>query len=444
VKADPAILEFLHSQFPQGTNFTNIDGKKPRDYAFLSNQSHDVIMWLYEKWPETEKLNYRTTKDDDERALYRVLSNDPSLQHLSLDCRCPSYSEKEEKYYSMLDALQYHKYLRQLNIAIFPDWGHCSSDGCRHSHWFMDSLARNASITDLVVEVMDMHKFGIDFGAALSDTLVLPSLERLSIDPSSNEEVVPEEVITALKDVLQHDSKVKTFEVEMFSMNNERAVLFAELFRQNQTIKHLYLHQNTFLGAGSALAFVRALPESHCLESIHFNGEMTSWYNERDQIASIIEVLGQTRLRTISVTGLYLDEEILRQIMNTLRQISHHYTKVDIAYADAWKREIQQETYGNHESFIRQMWMDNYFKGIPRTPTKHDLFIAIMRAKKADDEQPFSTPNILYTLMKGLVTNISHMRTISDAFNSHFGNKRPETYFIIDSRGIPGKRLRYV
>jgi ankyrin repeat protein len=97
VKADPAVFEFLHSQFPPGTNIKNNNGKKPREYAFLSNQSHDVIMWLYEKWPETEKLNYSTTKDDDERTLYRVLFNDPSLQHLSIDCRCPTPSEKEEK-----------------------------------------------------------------------------------------------------------------------------------------------------------------------------------------------------------------------------------------------------------------------------------------------------------------------------------------------------------
>jgi hypothetical protein len=88
--------------------------------------------------------------------------------------------------------------------------------------------------------------------------------------------------------------------------------------------------------------------------------------------------------------------------------------------------------------------MDNFLKGIPRTPTMHDLFIAIMRAKKADDEQPFSTPNILYTLMKEVATNIEQMKTISDGFHSHFGNKKPETYFIIDSRGEPRKRLRYV
>jgi hypothetical protein len=90
------------------------------------------------------------------------------------------------------------------------------------------------------------------------------------------------------------------------------------------------------------------------------------------------------------------------------------------------------------------MWMDNFLKGIPRTPMMHDLFIAIVHAKKVDNEQPFSTPNILYTLMKGVVTNIEHMQTISDAFHSHFGNKRPETYFIIDSRGVPRKRLHYV
>ena len=63
------------------------------------------------------------------------------------------------------------------------------------------------------------------------------------------------------------------------------------------------------------------------------------------------------------------------------------------------------------------------FKGIPRTPTMHDLFIAIVRAKKVDDEQPFSTPNILYTLMKGVATNIEHMQTICDGFHSHFGKQ---------------------
>jgi hypothetical protein len=198
----------------------------------------------------------------------------------------------------MLDALHCHNYLCQLTIAIYPDWGHCSSHGCCHSHLFMQALAQNTSITHLVVvEVMDMHKFGIDFGAALSDTLLLPSLERLlSIHPLWNVELVPEEVMMSLVDLLQHDSKVKMFEMKMFSMNNERAVLFAESLHQNQTIKHLQLNRHTFLGAGSALDFVCALPESHCLESIHFNGEMTTWYNERDQMPNIIEVLGHTHL----------------------------------------------------------------------------------------------------------------------------------------------------
>jgi hypothetical protein len=107
-----------------------------------------------------------------------------------------------------------------------------------------------------------------------------------------NVELVPEEVMMALVDVLQHDSEVKMFKMEMFSMNNERAVLFAESFCQNQTIKHLQLNRHTFSGAGSALDFVRALPESLCLESIHFNGEMTTWCNERNQMPNIIEVLG--------------------------------------------------------------------------------------------------------------------------------------------------------
>ena len=443
VKADPAVMKFLHHKYPQATNIQNNDGYLPRDYAFESNQSRDVIMWMYEKWPEMETIDISTSDDDDERAHYRVLSNDPSLKHLSLDCKCPLYSEKEEKYHSVLDDLHCQNYLRQLTIAIYPDWGHCSSDGSRRSHLFMQALARNTSITHLVVEVMDMHEFGIDFGAALSDTLVLPSLERLSIQPSWNEEVVPEEVMTALKDVLQHDSKVKTFEMEMFSMNNERAVLFAESFRQNKTIKHLRLHRHTFSGARSALVFVRDLPENHCLESIHFNGETTTWYNERDQMPNIIEVLGHTRLKSISVTGIDIKEEIFRQIMDTLKRISHHFTKVDIVYPDEWKREIQKETYANHESFIRKNWMNNYFKEIPRTPTKHDLFITIMRAKREDDEQPFSTPNILYTLMKGMATNIEHMRTISDAFQSQYGKKRGESYFFIDSRGERRKRVCY-
>jgi hypothetical protein len=65
--------------------------------------------------------------------------------------------------------------------------------------------------------------------------------------------------------MLQHDTKIKMFEIEKVSMNDERAVLFAETFHQNTTIKHLHLKSCAFLGASSALAFVHALPES-----IHF------------------------------------------------------------------------------------------------------------------------------------------------------------------------------
>jgi hypothetical protein len=77
--------------------------------------------------------------------------------------------------------------------------------------------------------------------------------------------------------------------------------------------------------------------------------------------------------------------------------------------------------------------MDNYFAKTPRTPTKQDLFIAIMHAKKADEEQPFPSPNILYKLMREVATNPEHMRTIRDGFHTHYRNKRPESYFIIDS-----------
>ena len=61
-----------------------------------SNEPHDVIMWLYEKWPEMETIDFSTSEDDDEHALYKVLSNDPSLQQLHLDHRCGN--EKDIKY----------------------------------------------------------------------------------------------------------------------------------------------------------------------------------------------------------------------------------------------------------------------------------------------------------------------------------------------------------
>jgi Ankyrin repeats (many copies) len=134
VEAVPAVMQFLHHKYPLATNIRNKDGYKPRDYAFKSNQSHNVFMcWLYEKWPEMETINFSTLEDDEEHALYRVLSNDPSLQHLYLDCRCPLYLEKDKKYHSMLDALHCHNYLHQLTIAIHTDWGYCSSHGCHHS-----------------------------------------------------------------------------------------------------------------------------------------------------------------------------------------------------------------------------------------------------------------------------------------------------------------------
>jgi hypothetical protein len=253
---------------------------------------------------------------------------------------------------------------------------------------------------------MGIHKFGTHFGEALSCTLVLPFLEKLSVHLKWNKgALVDEEQIRALVDLLQHDSKIKMFEIEMVSMNDESAVLFAETFRANTTIKHLHLERHAFLSAGSALAFVRALPESHSLESIHFNGEMTTWYNERVLLPNIIEVLGHTQLRTISVTGLYLQDEIVQQILDTLQRISHHFTKVDIVYPDAWRKKIQHQTYENHESVIRQKWMDNYFNETPRTPMNEDLFIAIMHAKKADKEQPFPSPNILYKLMRAVAMN---------------------------------------
>ena len=227
-------------------------------------------------------------------------------------------------------------------------------------------------------------------------------------------------------------------------MNDESAVLFADSFRENETIKHLHLERHAFLSAGSALAFIRALPESHRLESIHFNGEMTTWYNERLLMPNIIEVLGYTKLRTISVTGLYLQDEIIQQVIDILQRNPHHFTKVDIIYPDAWRKIIQRETYDNHLSVIREKWLYNYFTETPRPPTNEDLFNAIMHAKKADKEQPFPSPNILYELMRVESTNLEHMRSMRDGFHRHFGNKRRQSYFIINSKGVPRKRVHYI
>jgi hypothetical protein len=115
-------------------------------------------------------------------------------------------------------------------------------------------------------------------------------------------------------------------------------------------------------------------------------------------------------IRTLSVMGLYLQDELFHQIMETLQRILHHFTKVDIIYLDARRKEIQQLTYGNHESVICQKWMNNYFAETPRKSMKQDLFIAIvMRAEKADKEQPFPSPNMLYKLMRKVVSNEEHM-----------------------------------
>jgi Ankyrin repeats (many copies) len=75
-KAEPAVIEYLYRKYLGATNVQNNTDYKPREYAFNSNQSHDVTMWLYEEWPEMEKIDMHTSDDDDECALYRVLSND--------------------------------------------------------------------------------------------------------------------------------------------------------------------------------------------------------------------------------------------------------------------------------------------------------------------------------------------------------------------------------
>jgi ankyrin repeat protein len=73
VKAEPAVIEYLHCHYPGATNIQNNDSYKPCEYAFDSNRSHDVTMWLYEEWPEMEKIDMHTLEDDDECAMYRVL-----------------------------------------------------------------------------------------------------------------------------------------------------------------------------------------------------------------------------------------------------------------------------------------------------------------------------------------------------------------------------------
>lgn len=442
VKAQPALVEELSCRYPDATEIRNNDGCKPREYALESNQSPDVIRWLYKDWPSIETINRDSRDIQIERALYRLLSNDGYLQQLNLDGHGGHYCQ-DTNYERALHALQFQKYLQQLTIAIYPDWTHCMFNCHRDIHKFMQALAQNTSIKHLTVEVNSIERFANHFGQALSGTLVLPNLEKLSVHNRWIQGEMPSvDQIRALVDLVKHDRRIKTFEIDNVCMNDESGVLFAETIHGNTTIQHLELGRNSFSSASSALAFVRALPTTHCLQSIHFTAEEHTWYSEREVVPTIIQVLGHTKLRTIAITGLYLQDEIVERILDTLRQIAHHYIKVDVVYSTAWKRKIQQETYRNHELFIRRKWMDKYLQRITREATNHDHFLAIMHAKKADDEQPFPTPNILYTLMKEVATSKEVIMMIGDAFHSHYGKKRPESYFTTDSKGVPRKRVR--
>lgn len=244
-------------------------------------------------------------------------------------------------------------------------------------------------------------------------------------------------------EVLKCDRKITTFEIDNVCLNDEMAILFAGIFHQNRTIKHLNLKNRSFVGARSALAFVCALPDNHALESIHFGADTGRWFNEREQVSSIVEVLSHTHLSKLSITGVVIHYDTYNEIMTNLRLELHHFTKLDVVYEKEWRKEIEREMYWNHSSTVSEKWMDNYIAKRPKAPTKVDLCIAIERAKKADQDTILKSPNTLYSLVKELMSDPPQMEVIKDGMIKHNSRKR-EYYFTLDESGLPEKKICYL
>ena len=401
-------------------------------------------MWLHNDWPRVEKIGHKTSEEDDGRAIYRIMPNDPILEHLHLDdVTLDSY--KEMTYKMVLEALKEQRFLAKLTMTLNPGNYHPENEGelC-HSHDIMHSLSQNTSINHLTLLFDSLNFFGLQFGRALSKYLVVSSLRTLSILPHVTQSFNNDnnDNITAMVEVLSGDRKIMTFEIDNVFLNEEMAILFAGIFHQNKIIKHLNLKNRSFLGARSALAFVRALPDNHALESIHFGAEMVRWFNKREQVSSIVEVLCCTHISNLSITGVVIHYNTYNKIMTNLQQVPHHFTKLDVVYEKEWRKEIERETYLNHSCTVGEKWMDNYLAQRPKVPTKVDLCIAIERAKKADQDTILKSQNTLYSLMKGLMSNPPQVEVIKDGMIKHKSMKR-EYYFTLDESGFPEKRIHY-
>ena len=72
-----------------------------------------------------------------------------------------------------------------------------------------------------------------------------------------------------------------------------------------------------------------------------------------------------------------------------------------------------------------------------------DLCIAIERAQKADKDTVLKSPNTVFSLVKGLMSNLPQMEVICDGISKH-NSRKWEYYFTLDDSELPRKMVCYL
>jgi hypothetical protein len=260
------------------------------------------------------------------------------------------------------------------------------------------ALSLNTSLKVIRIDTYGDPRFALDI--ALSS----PTLQALTICVCvDGRYYVPSiDTIHAFAQVLRVDTKLHSLTIEGFNMNAERGAALAAAFHQNRTIKTLTMRKTAFRSGGGTVSFIEALPQRHYLEAINFdeNGIEDEW------AVRIVSTLCPTPLKTLSLIGNVITRRGCARIVDALKRNKHSFTMLELfqssQHSSAWQNEIRLDidmlTWENQLQVEKDTWIDLFLD--QNDHTQQMIFLALERAKRADNERFSDAPSMVFYLVK--------------------------------------------
>lgn len=120
----------------------------------------------------------------------------------------------------------------------------------------------------------------------------------------------------------------------------------------------------------------------------------------------IVSTLCPAPLKTLSLIGNAITRRGCARIVDALKRNKHSFTTLELfqssQHSSAWQNEIRRDidrlTWENQLQVEKDTWIDLFLD--QNDHTQQMFFLALERAKRADDERFSDAPNMVFYLVK--------------------------------------------